>query len=338
MFNGADVAVVIPAYNSAATIRPCLDSLLAQETAPGQILVVDSGSDETAALVAVEYPSVSVTHLPKRTFPGPARNLGVSLTHGAIVAFIDSDCVADPSWVRRLVAAHNATHRIVGGSVQLGNAEGDAAWAGHLGEFREFLPVGEPRSMLHVPTCNISYRRQIFEAGGGFPDAYYPQEDLLFNYMLNRQGLTVWFDPAITVWHYGRATARGYLSHQHRIGRVTRSTLRRIDLPGAWVARRPRLAWSLSPLLSLLKFWRTATIFVTHFPGEALRRPLLLPLLLLGAIWWGRGFAEHVRSGLSGMRGWNDPEEPIFARMAAGTLVLGAPVSPTVPTPEAQRE
>jgi glycosyltransferase involved in cell wall biosynthesis len=314
MFTSQDVSVIIPSYNSFKTIRACLDSLRAQDAHPLEIIVVDSSSDDTPELIKQCYPGVNLHRLNHRTFPGPARNLGASIAKGAIVAFIDADCIAEPGWVARLAERHSEGHLIVGGAIDVGNPLSSIAWAGHLGEFREFLPFGEQRPVLHIPTCNLSYRRYIFGKYGGFPNAYYPQEDLLFNYMLSRYGLQVWFDPGLRIRHYCREDLRGYLSHQHRIGRVTRCTLRRIEMEGSPIARRAWLAWLASPALAVLKFFRTMGIFSRHFSSQY-HQTELIPLLILGSIWWGRGFASGARTGLSGVRGWNDPDEPIFARI-----------------------
>jgi glycosyltransferase involved in cell wall biosynthesis len=317
MFTPQDISVVIPSYNSKKFIGVCLNSLLNQEEPPLEIILIDSSSDGTPQLVKQKYPSVRVHHLRHQTFPGPARNFGASIAKGAIIAFIDADCIAAPDWVKLMAAFHSAGHLIVGGAIEVGNTNSPVAWAGHMGEFREFLPIGEGRSILHVPTCNLSYRKWLFSKHGGFPNAYYPQEDLLFNYMLNRNGIKIWFEPSIRIRHFCREDLRGYLSHQHRIGRVTRCTLRRIDMQGSSIAKRAWLAWLLSPILGMIKFFRTSLILSNTYPGEIKRQPGLLFLLMLGSIWWSRGFASGARTGLSGIRGWTDPDEPIFARIMA---------------------
>jgi GT2 family glycosyltransferase len=317
MFSASDVSVIIPSYNSSKTIASCLESILAQEAPPVEIIVVDSSTDGTDRLIRSRYPMVQLYHFKQRTFPGPARNFGATLAKGSIVAFIDSDCIAASDWVKRLASRHSEGHRIVGGAIEVGNPDSQIAWAGHLGEFREFLPLGEERPVLHVPTCNLSYRRMIFNKYGGFPIAYYPQEDLLFNYMLNQFGFEVWFDPGLRVRHFCREDMRGYLSHQHRIGRVTRCTLRRIEMEGSSIAKVGWLAYITSPGLGLIKYIRTAGIFLREFQTQTNQRPGILLLLLLGAVWWARGFASGARTGLSGVRGWNDPDEPIFAQILA---------------------
>jgi GT2 family glycosyltransferase len=312
MFSSSDVSVVIPSFHSRHTILNCLASLFEQEEPPGEVIVVDSSEDDTLELVKQAYPQVVAFHFPHRVFPGPARNEGTQIAKGKIIAFIDSDCVAAPDWIKRIATHHNNGHQIVGGSVDVGNSGSLLAWAGHLSEFREFLPIGQERALKHVPTCNISYRKQLLLTYGGFPNAYYPQEDMLLNLLLYRNGYMIWFDPKIRVKHYCRESLRGYLSHQHRVGRVTRVTLTRIEMEGSNIARKPWVAWATSPILGLIKYLRNVAVLWTSMPGEAIKRPALLPVLLLGSIWWARGFAAGALTGLSGLRGMIDPEENIF--------------------------
>ena len=312
MFTTADLSVVIPSYNSSHTILSCLESLYHQVEAPGEVIVVDSSEDDTLGLAQRTYQEVRGFRFSRRTFPGPARNKGVTLAQGKIVAFTDADCITAPDWAARIVAQHTAGHKIVGGAVELGNPDSSLSWAGHLMEFREFLPHGQARRMVHVPTCNISYRRELIETYGGFPDSYYPHEDLLFNYLLNRSGYSVWFDPAIRVRHFCRETPLGFLSHQHRIGRVTRVTLSRTQMEGSPIARRPKVAWCAAPALGILKYVRTCGGLFAYSRWQAIKRPDLLLVLMLGSIWWARGFSAGARTGLSGVRGVIDPEEDIF--------------------------
>ena len=299
MFTPQDVSVVIPAYNSRTTIAACLRSLHMQDSPPGEIIVADSSQDETPAIIRTQFPQVRLTRFDNQAFPGPARNRGARMARGRIIAFIDSDCLAAPDWVRRIVAAHNAGHAIAGGSLEVGNAARPIAWAGHMLEFRQFLPVGPPRPMLHIPTCNLSYRRSLFLKHGGFPNAYYPQEDLLFNYLLRRRGHQVWFDPAIHIYHFYRDTWRAFLQHQHRIGRVTRCSLSRLHLPGREIARRPLLAWSSAPLLGLVKCLRSSAAFVRRYPRQAAHMPQVLPVIAAGALWWAAGCRGEAAPGSS---------------------------------------
>jgi GT2 family glycosyltransferase len=287
------VTVLIPAYNAAGTIRATLKSLLAQGfDEPFEIIVVDSSSDETPHIIVDEFPNVHLIHKDEQTDPGTARNLGITQAKGEIIACIDADCIAPADWLERMVAAQQAGHEVVGGTVENGNVEGLIAWAGYLGEFREWLPVGRPRLVDHVPTCNISYHRSIFARFGGFPTRFYPQEDLLFHWRLSQHGVPIWFDPAIRVRHVHRSTWRAYSRHLRRIGRITARVLKLTGEEGVFLARSPVLTLLAAPMLPLVKWLRTIGVFMSQQP-DVLREhtPALAPFLV-GLYVWSFGFVE----------------------------------------------
>jgi len=298
------VTVVVPSYNSVATIRATLHSLMTQafdETY--EVIVVDSSSDETPAIISREFPQVRLIRRSSKTEPGTARNLAIAGASGALIACVDSDCIVETDWLSRMVAGLRAGHPIVGGSVQNGNPHGIVAWAGFFGEFREFIKAGEARQVRHLPTCNIAYHRSVFSQAGGFPTSFYPQEDLLFHWRLEQQGFPIWFDPDIQVKHTHRTEVRSYLRHQYRIGHAAARVLELTGQEGAFLARSPLLASLSLPLLPLVKFLRTLTHFRKLCPGILRRHWKALPLLLIGLYLWGIGFVAGA---------WADPLRDVF--------------------------
>ena len=284
-------SVIVPAYNAAATIRETLSSLRAQNCVGDyEVIVVDSSDDGTDRIIAEEFPWVRLLHRPQRTDPGTARNLGIARARGEVIACLDADCIAPPDWLERMLDAQRAGHPVVGGAVENGNPASLVAWAGYMGEFREFLPAGSPRMVAHVPTCNISYHRSIFARFGGFPTRFYPQEDLLFHWRLAHHGVAIWFDPRIRVRHVHRSSLGAYLTHQHRIGRITARVLRLTGEEGAFLARSPLLALLASPVLPLYKWGRTVGVFLSRAPS-LLRRSTLASLVLIPGLYaWVAGF------------------------------------------------
>lgn len=290
------ISIVIPSYNSEATIGKCLDSLLRQTYRGSRdITVVDSSRDRTPEIVAEKYPDVALVHLGEKTDPGTARNIGIGKTRGEVIAFLDSDCVAAADWLERILAAHELPYNVVGGAVRNGNEPDDpVAWAGYFAEFREFIPERGRRETGHIPTCNISYKRKIFEEHGLFQGRYYPQEDLVYNHALSTRGEKILFDPAIQVHHHHRTGWKDFLAHQRRIGKVTARVLKEIDLEGSFLPRHPLLAGGLLPFLPAVKFLRTLAVFLRHQPGTVLRHPGAALLFGVGLANWGLGFAEGV--------------------------------------------
>lgn len=107
------VSVVIPTYNRAAMLRECLESVLAQNHRPLEIIVADDGStDDTEATVEAfreqtkSEPGLEVIFLglPRGGAP-KARNAGVARATGEFIQYVDSDDLLHPCKVELQVAA-----------------------------------------------------------------------------------------------------------------------------------------------------------------------------------------------------------------------------------------
>jgi glycosyltransferase involved in cell wall biosynthesis len=99
------VSVIIPTYNRADVVTRAVDSVLAQEYRPIEIVVVDDGSTDDTRDVLAKYPDPVRTMHQENTERGAARNTGLAATTGALVACLDSDDEMLPGHLDRLVAA-----------------------------------------------------------------------------------------------------------------------------------------------------------------------------------------------------------------------------------------
>ncbi|PYO71704.1 MAG: glycosyl transferase, partial [Gemmatimonadetes bacterium] len=108
------VSVVVCSYNGARTIGDCLDGLARLDYPDYEVIVVDDGSTDRAAVIARRYPVVVIqTHNQGLAL---ARNVGLKEATGEIVAYIDDDARPDPQWLRYLAATFMSTaHAGVGG-------------------------------------------------------------------------------------------------------------------------------------------------------------------------------------------------------------------------------
>jgi glycosyltransferase involved in cell wall biosynthesis len=103
------VSVIIPTYNRGRTIARAIDSILAQTWKSIEIIVVDSQStDETAKVLASYGNKIHVIQQP-RNGPPAARNAGIKLAKGEIIAFLDSDDEWLPEKLERQVKLLKAT-------------------------------------------------------------------------------------------------------------------------------------------------------------------------------------------------------------------------------------
>lgn len=85
------VSVIIPTYNRKDRLAKALASVLAQEGAVFEAIVVDDGStDGTGAMVEKDFPSVQYFYQANQG-PSAARNRGIERARGPWIAFLDSD-------------------------------------------------------------------------------------------------------------------------------------------------------------------------------------------------------------------------------------------------------
>ena len=123
------VSIVIPSYNRAKELERCLHSLFALAYPAGclEIIVVDDAStDETGSMLerlvkeaATHDLKMRVARHEKQQGVGIGRNTGAEAAHYDLIAYIDSDCVATPCWLRELVPAFQDTQiAVVGGMIR----------------------------------------------------------------------------------------------------------------------------------------------------------------------------------------------------------------------------
>jgi len=89
------VSIVIPSYQSAKTLPRALDSILQQEYQAFEVIVADDHSDDDTRSVVEGYMAgdarVRYVFLEKNSGPGGARNAGVAVAKGELLAFLDAD-------------------------------------------------------------------------------------------------------------------------------------------------------------------------------------------------------------------------------------------------------
>ena len=286
------LSVVVPCYNSESTIRECLTAILTQETEINfDVIVVDSSSDLTPKIVEQEFPSVRLIRFDKRTYAGAARNAGAKATTARYCLMIDSDCIAEPDLIQRVVARHReGSYAAVGGSLGNGTPRSLSGLIGYLIEFKEFMPTTPMRLEKSIPTANLAYRREALERHGYFDEEMWLAEDILLNWKVYSSGEQILFDPAIAVTHLNRTGWRRVLSYQVSLGSLSAAARRRGGLPGGVLLRHPLLIL----LMPFVRTLRAAQWFAAYDRRVLLQFLLIWPLYWLAAAFWSFGFFREV--------------------------------------------
>jgi glycosyltransferase involved in cell wall biosynthesis len=166
-------SVIICAYTAERwddTMRAVI-SVQAQKPAPKEIILVVDHNPELLARLAEELPGVRVVPNTSERGSSGARNTGVALATGKIVAFLDDDAVAQPGWLAALTA-HYADPDVmgVGGRTTPEWATKRPRW--WPSEFDWVIGCAytgrKPGIVRNLHGGNDSFRRDVF-ANGGFP-------------------------------------------------------------------------------------------------------------------------------------------------------------------------
>lgn len=252
-----------------------------------EVLVVDA-SEGRLGSIRTSHPSVRWLD-----FAAPSgvsvsiphqRNAGVDAARGDVIVFTDCGCIPEPSWARRLLSPILAARE----SVTVGRAVG----RGETNLYRS-TETHDAVYLAECPTINVAFTRDAFNDVGGFDEGFAYGSDIDFSWRLMERGYRLFSvpDAVVTVdwgsprrqlrraWFYGRARARLYRKHRHRI----RTAWRLDPVPFAYAAYVLAL-----PLLVLFPWYPVLLLIpaVRNRNGQTILT--ILDHLLLGA-----GFARE---------------------------------------------
>ncbi len=266
-------SIIIPAYNAQKTLPECLVACLGQNYPDFEVIVVDDGSTDGTSAVAQQFETV-LYHRQTNGGPSSARNTGARLASGEILVYTDADCVPHADWLKRLAGGFEEGIVAVGGTYAIANPSSRLARVVQAEIAARHRQFGSEVDFLG--SFNVAYRREAFEAAGGFDESYRQAsgEDNDLAYRLADFGGRLAFTPTAIVAHYHPERLLPYLRTQARHGfwRVKLYREHPKRAAGDQYAGWPNL---IAPPLGI-------------------QLPFLIPALLAAGAWWDRGLAATV--------------------------------------------
>ncbi|HEX9202409.1 MAG TPA: glycosyltransferase, partial [Vicinamibacteria bacterium] len=213
------VSVVVCSYNGSKTLDGCLRSLETLRYPDYEVILVNDGSTDGVPEIAARYPGIRYHAQPNRGL-SVARNVGMGLARGEIIAYTDDDCFADPDWLYFLVSKLLETGATgVGGPNLLPTKDGPVAACVSASPGTPAHILLDDNVAEHVPGCNMAFLADRLRAIGGFDPVYTKAgDDVDVCWRLQEEGDKIVFAPAAMVWHHRRATVKAYLKQQRGYG------------------------------------------------------------------------------------------------------------------------
>ncbi len=253
-------SVVIPTHNRAETLALTLQSVLAQQAdIPFEVIVVDNNSTDRTREVVEEFARKATVEVRYVFEPvqgsSAARNAGIAVSRGEVIAFLDDDVIASPGWLAALAEAYAELPDAwcIGGRVTLQLPAQLPSWLvpldGLLASYLSQQDLGPEVVRIEYPrgliSANLSVRREALERVGGFcgrlgrfRERLLCGEDIELCHRIQRAGGGVYYCGAASVVHLvpsGRLTKTFFRRRAYWQGRTEAVLSRRrgVALQGA---------------------------------------------------------------------------------------------------------
>ncbi|MEM7204195.1 MAG: glycosyltransferase family A protein [Planctomycetota bacterium] len=216
-----DVSVIVPVYEMAETLRETLAAIAEQTFARAgrvEVIVVDNGSTDRPA-DAVRDAGVRFAQEPVAGSYA-ARNRGLALARGQIVAFTDADCIPRPDWIERGVAGLRSTANVgfVGGRVEAVFQQPDTPTSIEVYDSIVAVPQERlVRSFGFAATANMFAFRSTFERVGLFDAGLRSGGDRLWGQAVIREGMSAVYCDDAVVHHRARRSLRQVVARARRV-------------------------------------------------------------------------------------------------------------------------
>lgn len=191
------VSVIIPVYNGAKYLAEAVASIVRQDHAPLEIIIVDDGSTDETSAVARSLPgNIRYIYQPN-SGAASARNLGLEMAIGDVICFLDADDMWSDDKLAVQLALLSADDAL---QVALGSASYfREAYPGDTQGQYDFYPESFPLLGLGA----VAARRRVFDQVGLLDPELTYFEDVDWCIRVREAGISMLVHPEV-VWLYRR--------------------------------------------------------------------------------------------------------------------------------------
>ncbi len=214
------ISVISTVLNESESIRPLLDSLVAQTRPPDEVVIADGGSRDNTVAILRTYES----RLPLRILIEPGanisagRNRAIADAKGEIIAVTDAGTVLARDWLERITQPllDDPSLEVVGGFFE---AAPQTVFEAALGATT--LPLrAEIAAETFLPSSrSVAFRKAAWITAGGYPEWLDYCEDLIFDLRLREIAAPTAFAPDALVYFRPRPSLEAFSKQYYRYAR-----------------------------------------------------------------------------------------------------------------------
>jgi GT2 family glycosyltransferase len=209
------LSVIVPVLDSPTMLAVCLASIRKSTFTDYELLIADDGSPSPEEIrVTAERFGARTIQWDRTRGPAAARNQAARLATGAILVFIDADCIVHADTLERFAEAFRRDPKL---DAIMGSYDFQPRVRGLVATFRNLLHAFVHHRSSHEAAtfwtgCG-AMRRQRFETLGGFDESYRRAEleDVELGMRLHAAGGHLALDPEIQVSHHKEWTLASML-------------------------------------------------------------------------------------------------------------------------------
>ena len=212
------ITIIVPVYNAADTLGPCLEAVSNSTCRDFECIVADDGSSDESPEIAAKK-GARIVSIAERRGPARARNIAASSAQGEILLFIDADVCIQPDTVEQAAKAFAQDEKL---DALIGSYDDDPAASNFVSQYKNLMHCfvhrrGKRRASTFWTGCG-AIRRSVFVAAGGFDERYTrpSTEDIELGARLVRAGHKIELEPSLSVTHLKRWTLLGLLESDVR--------------------------------------------------------------------------------------------------------------------------
>ncbi len=267
-------SIIIPTYNRPERLRACLSGI-AQVDYPHDhfdVIIVDDGSPQPLDSVIAPFQKVLEITLMRQPNSGPARarNAGLALAKGALIAFLDDDCTPAQDWLRNLAArCVEFPECMIGGHTLNALPQNLCSTASQLiADVVYRYYNADPEDARFITSNNMLVPAQTLRVIGLFDASFSTSaaEDRELCDRWRHTGHRIVYVPEVLIYHAHAMSLRGYLRQHFNYGRGAchfhrKRAARGVNSFAPEVGFHRRIGnWLLYPI-SQVRSWRKPLMF-----------------------------------------------------------------------------